>query len=69
MTDHLSRLRAWAQADVGYTSGPEGLADVMALLQERDRLRQTIDMIADMGMDAKQCMTYAKIARGDFERS
>ena len=67
MAEHLDRLREWAEAgtgDVSYTAGNDDFArDVLALLLERDKLREAIDMIADTGMDARQCMLCAKFAK------
>lgn len=65
---NLDRLRQWASTgtpdDPNYSAGNETFAaDVMALLKERDELREALDLIADTGMDARQCMMIARATR------
>lgn len=65
---NLDRLRQWAATgipdDPNYSAGNETFAaDVMALLKERDELREALDLIADTGMDARQCMMIARATR------
>ena len=61
---NLDRLREWAEAgtssDPSYCAGNDLFAaDVLALMRERDLLRDAIDLIANTGMDARQCMQIA----------
>jgi len=79
MSDIVERLRRWrdvGDGPMGYTAGDEQFAsDVVALLAERDRLRDALLQIASSGVDGESlnlsrvghagCINVAKDALGE----